>query len=76
MLYIEKFPREIVSKFFARMFTEETLFYYDINKALMKKEKDYNIYNIYIKAMYEGLFLGSLKYSKEDILYRGSRMSR
>ena len=26
--------------------------------------------------MYEGLFLGSLKYSKEDILYRGSRMSR
>ena len=76
MLYIEKFPREIVSKFFARMYTEETLFYYDINKALMKKEKDYNIYNIYIKAMYEGLFLGSLKYSKEDILYRGSRMSR
>ena len=54
MLYIENYPREIVSKFFARMFTEETSFYRLINIALMKKEKDYDTF---VKVMYEGLYI-------------------
>ena len=44
-----------------------------MNKDLMKKE---NNYNTYVKVMYEGLLIGSLKHSKDDILYRGSRMTR
>ena len=73
MLYLENFPREIVSKFFARMYTEETSFYKEINNALMKKETEYDTY---VKAMYEGLYIGSLHHSKDGILYRGSRMTR
>ena len=73
MLYIKDFPREILSKFFARMYTEETNFYREMNKALMKQEKNYNIY---VKVMYEGLYLGSLYHSKNDILYRVTKMTR
>ena len=73
MLYKENYPREIVSKFFARMYTEETSFYILINIALMKKEKDYDTF---VKVMYEGLYIGSLHHCKGDILYRGSRMTR
>lgn len=73
MLYMENYPREIVSKFFARMYTEETSFYKEINKSLMKKETDYDTY---VKAMCEGLYIGSLHHCKDDILYRGSRMTR
>ena len=40
MLYIKNFPKEILSKFFARMYTEETKFYREMNKALMKQEKN------------------------------------
>jgi hypothetical protein len=39
----------------------------------MKKEK---IYNTYVKLVYEGLYIGSLKQSNDEILYRGSKMSR
>lgn len=73
MLYIKDFPREILSKFFARMYTEETNFYREMNKALMKQEKNYNTY---VKVMYEGLYLGSLYLSQNDILYRGTKMTR
>jgi len=45
MLYLENFPRQIVSKFFARMYTEETPFYSKINEALRKKENNYDIFN-------------------------------
>ena len=73
MLYIKNFPKEILSKFFARMYTEETKFYREMNKALMKQEKNYNTY---VKVMYEGLYLGSLYHSENDILYRGTKMTR
>jgi len=73
LLYIQNLPREIVSKFFIRMYTANTSFYSDINRSLMKKEK---IYNTYVKLIYEGLYIGSLKQSNDEILYRGSKMSR
>ena len=73
MLYLENFPREIVSKFFSRMYTEETPFYSKINTALRKKE---NNYDTFVKAIYEGLYIGSLPETKDDILYRGSRLSK
>ena len=73
MLYLENFPRQIVSKFFARMYAEETPFYSKINEALRKNENDYDTF---VKAMYEGLYIGSLQEAKDDILYRGSRLSK
>ena len=73
MLYMKYYPRKIVSKFFARMYTEEASFFSEMNKALMKKEKNYDTY---VKVMYEGLYIGSLNHSKDDILYHGSRMTR
>lgn len=57
MLYMKYYPRKIVSKFFARMYTEEASFFSEMNKALMKKEKNYDTY---VKVMYEGLYIGSL----------------
>ena len=64
MLYIENYPREIISKFFARMYTEETSFYRLINIALMKKEKDYDTF---VKVMYEGLYMDL--YSIVEMIY-------
>ena len=65
MLYIKDFPREIVSKFFTRMYTEQTSFFSELNKSLMKKEC---CFDIYVKTMYEGLYIGSLKHSNNEIL--------
>ena len=73
MLYIKDFPREIVSKFFTRIYTEQTSFFSELNKSLMKKER---YFDIYVKAMYEGLYIGSLQHSNNEILYRGTRMKR
>ena len=73
MLYIKDFPREIVSKFFTRIYTEQTSFFSELNKSLMKKE---SYFDIYVKAMYEGLYIGSLQHSNNEILYRGTRMKR
>ena len=73
MLYIEKLPREILSKFFVRMYTEETSFYSFMNQSLMRKE---NTYDSFVKVMYEGLSINSLHRSEDDILYRGSKMTK
>ena len=73
MIYIEKLPIEILSKFFVRIYTEETLFYHSLNQSLMRKE---NTYDTFVKVMYKGLNIGSLHKSKEEILYRGSKMSQ
>ena len=73
LIYIEKLPREILSKFFVRMYTEETSLYYLMNQSLMRKE---NTYDTFVKVMYEGLSINSLHHSEDDILYRGSKMSK
>ena len=73
MIYIEKLPIEILSKFFVRMYTEESLFYYSLNQSLMKKE---NTYDIFVKVLYKGLYIGSLHNTEEEILYRGSKISK
>ena len=73
MIYIEKLPIEILSKFFVRMYTEESLFYYSLNQSLMKKE---NTYDIFVKVLYKGLYIGSLHNSEDEILYRGSKISK
>ena len=44
MLYISNVnnQREIISKFFARMYTEQAIFFSEMNKSLMKNENKYD----------------------------------
>ena len=39
----------------------------------MKKENDYETF---VKVMYEGLYIGSLRQSKDEVLYRGTKMKK
>ena len=66
-------PIEILSKYYARLYTIESDFYKDINRdlGLNKKEK----YLSFIKTLYEGVKLKSLPLASNNILYRGSKIS-
>ena len=66
-------PIEILSKYYARLYTAESDFYKNINKdlGLNKVEK----YLPYIKTLYEGVKLKSLPLANKNILYRGSKIS-
>ena len=66
-------PIEILSKYYARLYTIESNFYKDINKdlGLNKREK----YLSFIKTLYEGVKLKSLSLASNNILYRGSKIS-
>ena len=68
-----KVPIEILSKFYARLYTLDSSFYKDIKEdlGLNKKEK----YLPYIKTLYEGVKLESLSLASDSILYRGSIIS-
>jgi len=66
-------PIQLLSKYYARLFTSESNFYKDINKdlGLNKKGK----YLPYIKILYEGVKLKALPLDSNNILYRGSKIS-
>jgi len=70
---ISDIPMEILSKYYARLYTAESDFYKNINKDLRlnKVEK----YLSYIKTLYEGVKLKSLPLANNNILYRGSKIS-
>ena len=70
---ISDIPIEILSKYYARLYTFESDFYKNINKdlGLNKVEK----YLTFIKTLYEGVKLRSLPLANNNILYRGSRIS-
>ena len=66
-------PIQLLSKYYARLYTIESDFYRNINKdlGLNKKEK----YLPLIKTLYEGVKLKSLSLASNNILYRGSKIS-
>ena len=70
---ISDIPIEILSKYYARLYTAESKFYDDINKdlGLNKSEK----YLPYIKTLYEGVKLKSLPLANNNVLYRGAKIS-
>ena len=70
---VSNIPIEILSKYYARLFTEESDFYRDINTDLRLKKFEKHL--SYIKILYEGVKLQSLPLSKDNILYRGAKMS-
>ena len=66
-------PIEILSKYYARLYSIDSNFYKDINKdlGLNKIEK----YLSFIKILYEGVKLKSLSLASNNKLYRGSKIS-
>ena len=62
-----------MSKYYARIYTADSNFYNDINKDLRNNKKDN--YLSFIKVLYEGVKLKSLKLASKKELYRGSKIS-
>ena len=73
IINMKNIPIEILSKYYARLFTIESDFYKDMDKNLIMNNKD--IYLPYIKTLYEGVRLRSLPLDNENILYCGSKLS-
>ena len=71
LLKTENIPENVLSKFWARIYTVESPFYRNLNNNLMKlKSKDYNSY---IQILYLGL--KEFEYKGNNILYRGTNIS-
>ena len=74
-LYIFKYiPFEILSKYWARCYTVESLFYRELNNNLMKSKLTPNS-KTFIKMLYTGIEINSLK-SYHGKLFRGSTLNK
>ena len=62
-------PIEVLSRYYVRIYTEESDFYKQLNQSLREGKKEN--YLSYIKILYEGIRLKALPYSNKNILYRG-----
>ena len=71
---LKNIPIELLSKYYIRAYTIESNFYKDINKDLGFKKKESHL--SFIKALYEGSKLKSLPLASNNILYRGSKISK
>ena len=70
---MKNIPIEILSKYYARLFTFDSNFQRELNKDLRQDKKEK--YLPYIKIFYEGVKLKSLPLSKDNLLYRGGIIS-
>ena len=70
---MQNIPIEILSKYFARLLSIDSEFHEDINKDLRLGKSEKHL--LYIKVLYEGLRLKSLRFSNINILYRSSKIS-
>ena len=73
-----KIPIELLSKYYARMYTaesynEDNIFHFNTNRDL--RENKNNIYLPYIKTLYEGIKLKSFPLASNQTLYRGAFLS-
>ena len=66
-------PIEILSRYYVRIYTEDSDFYKELNQNLREKKRD--IYLSYIKVLYEGIKLKALPFSNDKILFRGAQLS-
>ncbi len=67
---IPHIPVELLSKYYARMYTFDGMFYKDIKYDLLSNEQNKKtFYMPYIKTLYEGVQNGGLKTCKEQKLY-------
>ena len=70
---MQNIPLEILSKYYARFYTSNCSFYYDMNEDLQCNK--FENYLTYIKVLYEGVKLKSLASDNSSILYRCSIIS-
>ena len=68
-------PFEILTKYWARCYTIECNFYKSLNNRLMKSEISFN-YKTFIKMLYKGVEVNSLKLYSGNNLYRGSVINK
>ena len=73
IISIEDLPIELLSKYYARLYTIESDFYKDINNDLRNDQKEN--YLTFIKILYEGVKLKALELAEDKILYRGSKIT-
>ena len=73
IMNMSNIPVEILSKYYARLYTIESDFYKEINKEL--SDNRVGKYLPFIKTLYEGVKYQSLPLSTENVLYRGSKIS-
>ena len=66
-------PIELLSKYYVRLYTIDSIFYRDLNKDL--RESKTISFLLYIKVLYEALKLQSLSLASDQILYRGGILS-
>ena len=71
---VSNIPIELLCKYYARIYTVESNFYKDINLDLRNNKKDN--YLLFIKILYEGVMLKSLKMATNNELYRCSKISK
>ena len=70
---LNNIPIEILSKYYARLYTANSKFHRNINKDLgLNKIENYLLF---IRTLYEGVKLKSLPLANNNILYRGSLIS-
>ena len=71
----KKTPKEILIKFWLKLYSKQSEFYYELNKSLRKKDNQTNFYYPFIKLCYEGIKKGFLQpYDKE--IYRCSKIGK
>ena len=68
-------PLDILSKYWARFYTIESDFYKILNNNLMKSKLSFN-YKTFIKVLYKGVEVSSLKSYEGKFLYRGSTINK
>ena len=74
--FFKNIPFEILSKYWARLYTIESDFYKVLNNNLMKSNLKTN-YITFIKMLYKGVEIDSIQpYSGDKNLYRGSAINK
>ena len=68
-------PVEILSKFYAKLYTAQSDFYKEMNKELGSNNGNKYKYLPFIKILYEGVKLKALPLASDKELYRGVKIS-
>ena len=73
ILPFQNIPVEIISKYYARLYSIDSNFFKDLNRDLRLSKIENHL--SYIKTFYEGVKLKSLKLANDKELYRCSKLS-
>ena len=76
IISIPNIPIEILSKYYARLYTADSSFYKKMNRDLGQNCEENKKYLNFIKVLYEGVKLKSLPLANENVLYRAAKISK